>query len=84
VLEPLNRDSRMGELLDLVQQGRLVARPPISRAQVALRPARAADRLAFDGQTLTTIHGPRYRMLVIGAGQLSKYLAQIAVGLDTR
>ncbi len=31
---------------------------------------------------LTTIHGPRYRMLVIGASQLSKYLAQIAVGLD--
>ena len=29
-----------------------------------------------------TIHGPRYRMLVIGASQLSKYLAQIAVGLD--
>jgi DNA-binding beta-propeller fold protein YncE len=36
----------------------------------------------FDGKTLTTIHGPRYRMLVIGASQLSKYLAQIAVGLD--
>jgi xanthine dehydrogenase accessory factor len=31
---------------------------------------------------LTTIHGPRYRMLVIGASQLSKYLAQIAIGLD--
>ena len=31
---------------------------------------------------LTTVHGPRYRMLIIGAGQLSKYLAQIAVGLD--
>ncbi len=28
------------------------------------------------------MHGPRYRMLVIGAGQLSRYLAQIAVGLD--
>ena len=35
----------------------------------------------FDGTTLTTIHGPRYRMLVIGASQLSKYIAQIAVGL---
>jgi xanthine dehydrogenase accessory factor len=83
VLEPLNRDSRIGELLDLVQQGRLVARSlDLEHAQVTLAPARAADGLAFDGQTLTTIHGPRYRMLVIGAGQLSKYLAQIAVGLD--
>src|SRR5487761_2165651 len=38
--------------------------------------------LTYDGKVLTTIHGPRYRMLVIGASQLSKYLAQIAVGLD--
>ncbi len=44
--------------------------------------ARAADGLAFDGKALTTIHGPRYRMLVIGASQLSKYLAQMAQGLD--
>jgi xanthine dehydrogenase accessory factor len=54
----------------------------LDSAKVALMPARAPDNLAFDGQMLTTVHGPRYRMLVIGAGQLSKYLAQIAVGLD--
>ena len=83
VLEPLAPQSRIGELLDLVQQGNLVARTlDLESAEVALGPARAADGLAFDGQVLTTVHGPRYRMLVIGAGQLSKYLAQIAVGLD--
>jgi xanthine dehydrogenase accessory factor len=31
---------------------------------------------------LTTIHGPRWRLLIIGAGQLSSFLAQIAVGMD--
>ena len=83
VLEPLAPQSRIGELLELVQQGNLVARTlDLDSAKVALLPARAADNLAFDGQMLTTVHGPRYRMLVIGAGQLSKYLAQIAVGLD--
>ena len=83
VLEPLTPKSRIGELLDLVQQGNLVARTlDLESAEVTLAPARAADGLAFDGQVLTTVHGPRYRMLVIGAGQLSKYLAQIAVGLD--
>ena len=46
-------------------------------------PARPVDGLAFDGEVARPpIHGPRYRMLVIGASQLSKYLAQIAVGLD--
>jgi xanthine dehydrogenase accessory factor len=83
VLEPLSAASRVGELLDQVRAGKLVARTlDLESAQVRLGPARAADGLAFDGQTLTTVHGPRYRMLVIGAGQLSKYLAQIAVGLD--
>jgi len=83
VLEPLTRESRLGELLEEVQRGRLIARTlDLERARVTLAPARASDGLAFDGETLVTVHGPRYRMLVIGAGQLSKYLAQIAVGLD--
>jgi xanthine dehydrogenase accessory factor len=83
VLEPLTAKSRIGELLEQVQTGRLVARTlSLETAAVTLASARATDGLAFDGQVLTTIHGPRYRMLVIGAGQLSKYLAQIAVGLD--
>src|SRR5215472_13470843 len=83
VLEPLQPASRIGELLGLVEQGKLVSRKlELETAKVTLLPARAADGLVFDGATLTTVHGPRYRMLVIGAGQLSKYLAQIAVGLD--
>jgi xanthine dehydrogenase accessory factor len=83
VLEPLSRDSRLGELLEQVQRGKLIARTlDLETARVTLAPARASDGVAFDGDTLVTVHGPRYRMLVIGAGQLSKYLAQIAVGLD--
>jgi xanthine dehydrogenase accessory factor len=83
VLEPLTAESRIGELLEGVQRGQLIARTlDLESAQVTLGPAGDADALAFDGQVLTTVHGPKYRMLVIGAGQLSKYLAQIAVGLD--
>jgi len=83
VLEPLTPKSRIGELLERVQRSQLVARTlDLQSANVTLGAARATDGLTFDGQVLTTVHGPRYRMLVIGAGQLSKYLAQIAVGLD--
>src|SRR6059036_996881 len=83
VLEPLSRQSRVAELLSMIEQGRLIARKlDLDAARVTLSPARAADGLVFDGKSLTTVHGPRFRMLVIGAGQLSKYLAQIAVGLD--
>lgn len=40
------------------------------------------DALAFDGRALTSVYGPRWRMLLIGAGQLSRSLAQFARALD--
>src|SRR5690349_13911095 len=83
VVEPLAKTSGMRALLREIEAGHLVARKlDLLTGEATLHPARAVDGLTFDGTTLTTIHGPRYRMLVIGASQLSKYLAQIAVGLD--
>ncbi|GAA0838600.1 XdhC family protein [Cupriavidus pauculus] len=82
VAEPLAAHSGIAELLAAVEGGRLVARSlDMASGRATLAHAEAADGLSFDGKTLLTIHGPRYRMLVIGAGQLSKYLCQIAVGL---
>ena len=82
VVEPLNRDSGIRALLREIEAGHLVGRRlDLQTGEATLHPAQAVDGLVFDGTTLTTIHGPRYRMLVIGASQLSKYLAQIAVGL---
>jgi xanthine dehydrogenase accessory factor len=83
VLEPLTRESGMRALLREVETGHLVARRlDLASGFATLHPAKATDGVAFDGKVLRTVHGPRYRMLVIGASQLSKYLAQIAVGLD--
>jgi len=83
VLEPLTRESGMRALLREVETGHLVARRlELASGFATLHPARANDGVEFDGKVLRTIHGPRYRMLVIGASQLSKYLAEIAVGLD--
>jgi xanthine dehydrogenase accessory factor len=83
VLEPLSKSSGIDALLGAIEGGRLVARRlELGSGAATLSPARASDGLAFDGKVLTTIHGPRYRMLVIGASQLSKYLATMAQGLD--
>ncbi len=83
VCEPLSRESGIRALLREVESGQLVARQlDLASGEASLHPARASDGLSFDGRTLVSIHGPRYRMLMIGASQLSKYLAQIAVGLD--
>ncbi|AOJ11578.1 XdhC family protein, partial [Burkholderia mayonis] len=83
VLEPLAPKSGIAALCDALERGRLVTRTlDLATGEAALAPAIATDGLHFDGARLVTIHGPRYRMLVIGAGQLSRYLCQIAVGLD--
>ncbi|MDR5814960.1 MULTISPECIES: XdhC family protein [unclassified Caballeronia] len=83
VLEPLTRASGIAELCAAVESGRLVARTlDMATGAARLEPAQATDGVLFDDQQLLTIHGPRYRMLVIGAGQLSRYLCSIAVGLD--
>ncbi|MFM0085179.1 XdhC family protein [Paraburkholderia sediminicola] len=83
VLEPLTPQSGIADLCHAVEDGRLVAREvDMVTGAVRLDAALATDGVHFDGERLLTIHGPRYRMLVIGAGQLSRYLCNIAVGLD--
>lgn len=47
-----------------------------------LTEADANSQLLFDRESLVTIHGPRWRLLIIGAGQISAYLARIAQALD--
>ena len=83
VLEPLTRDSGLDELLARVERHELVMRRlDMKTGRVTLAPAKSTDLLAFDGATLATVHGPRWRLLIIGAGQLSTFLAQMAQGLD--
>jgi xanthine dehydrogenase accessory factor len=50
--------------------------------RVEIAPGKWSDQLTFDGDTLLSVHGPHWRLLIVGAGQLSKYLAQMAQALD--
>ena len=83
VLESLADADQLSQLLKRIAQRELIARTlDLDTGQVTLAPASRKDLLTFDGQRLTTIHGPRWRLLIIGAGQLSRYLAQVALALD--
>jgi len=83
VLEPVADRAAMAELLERVERHELVARTlDMETGKVSLGPATRSDVLGFDGRTLRSVHGPRWRLLIIGAGQLSKYLAQMAQALD--
>ena len=83
VLEPLTKESGLDELLTRVERHELVMRRvDMKSGRVAMGPAQPTDLLTYDGRTLATVHGPRWRLLIIGAGQLSTFLAQMAQGLD--
>jgi xanthine dehydrogenase accessory factor len=83
VLEPLFSSAGLDQLLATVERHELVARTlDLKSGESALAPAKWSDVLEFDGAVLKTIHGPRWRLLIIGAGQLSGYLAQMAQALD--
>jgi xanthine dehydrogenase accessory factor len=83
VLEPLSERSGLAELLARIEAHQTVERSlDLGTGAVSLNPAKAGDTLSFDGRTLRTVHGPKYRLLIIGAGQLSRYLAAMAVMLD--
>ncbi len=82
-IEPLSTESQIKELIERLGKGELVARRvDLQNGAVTLGSAKPGMSLQVSESALTTIHGPRWRLLIIGAGQLSRFLAQIAVGMD--
>ena len=62
---------------------RLVARElDLASGRVTLHDATPSDALLFDEQRLRAVYGPRWRLLLIGAGQLSRYVGEMARMLD--
>ena len=82
VLEPVLPHTRLAELLARLNQGERVRRVlTLASGEVALEPATDTDELALSDSQLTTHHGPHWRLLIIGAGQMTQYLAQMAIAL---
>ena len=83
VQEPLVDTAWVVELLARTANHELLARTlTLATGGVALRSATRNEAMAFDGATLTTMFGPKWRLLLIGAGQLSQAVANMAQMLD--
>ena len=82
VLEPVLPRTQLAELLARLGNGERVRRVlTIATGEVALQPATDTDELTLSDTQLTTHHGPHWRLLLIGAGQMTQYLAQMATAL---
>lgn len=83
VLEPVGAHSRIDELLAVLQHGDRIRRVlTLADGHVELLPPAEGDVLQLTDTTLTTTHGPSWRLLMIGAGQMTHYLATMAQALD--
>jgi xanthine dehydrogenase accessory factor len=83
VQEPILDTDWIEQVLERTSAHQLVARTlTLSSGKVVLRDAQRNEMMAFDGSTLTTLFGPRWRLLLIGAGQLSQAVAHMAQLLD--
>jgi len=83
VQEPLTAAGWVTEVLDRTASHQLVARTlDLDTGDVHVESAQRGEAFSFDGQRLRAVYGPRWRLLMIGAGQLSRVVAQMALALD--
>jgi xanthine dehydrogenase accessory factor len=83
VQEPVHDVAWIEQVLARTTAHQLVARTlNLATGLVTLADATRDQAMAFDGITLTTLFGPKWRLLLIGAGQLSQAVASMAILLD--
>jgi len=83
VQEPLHDTAWIDEVLARTQRHELVARRlDLGSGRVTIEAASRGEAFRFDGNTLRALYGPRWRLLIVGAGQLSRAVAQMALMLD--
>jgi xanthine dehydrogenase accessory factor len=83
VVERLASGEPLRALLRAMGERRLLARRLcLATGEASLHPASREQEFRFDGANLLKVFGPGWRLLLIGAGQLSRLTAQMAQALD--
>jgi xanthine dehydrogenase accessory factor len=83
LLEPAPDVNVLRDVLQVIERRGLIAREihlPSGRMRVV--PPTPDAALRVEGDTITITHGPRWRLIIIGAAQSSRYLAEMATALD--
>ena len=80
LLEPDPDLATLTQLVAALEQGQMMQRTVrLADGSVRLNPTSQPAELSLSAQELVNTFGPEYRMLIIGAGQLSEYLSTMAL-----
>lgn len=83
VLEPLSAESRIEPLLARIAASVHTHRSlDLASGAVTLEDSDGIAAFDCSGDTLVATYGPRWRLLLIGAGQLTHYVAHVALACD--
>lgn len=83
VVERLASSGPLRAILETLGQRRLIARRLcLTTGEASLHAATRGQEFHFDDENLIQMFGPAWRLLLIGAGQLSRFVAQMAQALD--
>ena len=74
---------QLESLLAAIGAGRIVARRvDLASGEWSIEAAQPGDECVRDEGHFTSVHGPRWRMLIIGGSEIAHYLAEIATTVD--
>lgn len=83
LVEPHPDAWQLQALDERLRQGELLRRTvSVHGGHTTLLPATRGDRFSWDGKVLTTLHGPQWRLLLVGAGDIARYIAPLASALE--
>jgi xanthine dehydrogenase accessory factor len=83
VVEYLDAAPPLRRVLDSVDaRQRISRRVCLNTGESSLHAAATGDDFEFDDDNLVKVFGPDWRLLIIGAGELSRRVAQLALTLD--
>lgn len=83
VVEQLNNAEPLRALLRAIEARQLMTRRIcLAIGEASLHAENREAGFRFDGENLIKVFGPAWRLLLIGAGQLSRFVAQMAQALD--
>lgn len=83
VVEPIRDGAGIAKVLAEIGQRRRICRTLDLQSGLATLSAAIGEQpFSFDGRLLVNVHGPRWRLILVGAGHLARYLAQFAQMLD--
>lgn len=83
VFEAMSDSSELKEILELLNQRKRISRTvQLDSNQTTIETVGREVEFNYDDMSIRKVFGPGWRLLLIGAGQLSRYVAQFAQALD--